>query len=138
MAGFHEAEDTQARSARRDGQAPESPLPPILTVVPTGDGEHAVLALKGDIDLSTVSEVGAAAARCLQEHPRRLSIDLSGLAFCDASGVRLLRSVLDDAVAAGTQCRLVAPSDWIRRVFALANAEDMLAAVDEMEQARDA
>lgn len=101
---------------------------PILMVVPIKTARHAVVALTGDLDLSTAEKVQAAAERCLSARPQRLSMDLSGLEFCDCTGVRVLRGVLQDAQAAGADFRLLAPSDWILRVFSLANAADLLAA----------
>lgn len=107
---------------------------PILMVVPVLADRHAVVALTGDLDLSTADQVRAAAERCLTRRPERLSMDLSGLAFCDCSGIRVLRHMLDDADTSGVEFRLLAPSDWIRRVFTLADAADLLAAsIDQPE-----
>jgi len=119
MDGFGEV------GGERWDEAPEL-VSPILRVVPVRTGEHAIVVLAGDVDTSTVELVRAVAEQCLQQRPQRLSIDLSSVQFCDCSGVRALRGVRADADAAGVEFRLIAPSAWIRRVFVLAEAEELL------------
>ena len=137
MDGFGEADGIRAQWSGLDGQGDgelwieaSEPASSILIVVPVRTGEHAVVVLAGDIDISTTEQVRVAAEQCLRERPQRLSIDVSGLQFCDCSGVRVLRGVLEKADAAGVEFRIVAPNAWIRRVFALADAEDLLSAAD--------
>jgi anti-sigma B factor antagonist len=130
MANHEELDGSRTTLLSGDGRQPRWPerQAPILVIVPIKTARHAVVALTGDLDLSTAEEVQAAAERCLSARPQRLSMDLSGLEFCDCTGVRVLRGVLKDAQAAGADFRLLAPSDWILRVFSLANAADLLAA----------
>lgn len=56
-----------------------------------------------------------------------LVADLSGTAFCDSSGVRVLVEVNRAAVANGTELRLVVPSVPVRRVLELMGVDELLA-----------
>lgn len=91
-------------------------------------GEHTLIRLAGEIDVTTVEIVTAAASRCLQDHPASLDMDLRSVTFCDCAGVRGLRQVLRDGAAAGTLVRITAPGPQVRRVFTLAGAAGLLTA----------
>ncbi len=136
MTNLVNTDRSDASAVPHDRPQPRNPKTsaPILVVVPVLAGRHAVVALTGDLDLSTADQVRAAAERCLTRRPERLSMDLSGLAFCDCSGIRVLRRTLDDADTSGVEFRLLAPSDWIRRVFTLADAADLLAASTDLPE----
>lgn len=87
-----------------------------------------VLVLAGEIDLSTASAVRDAAETCLRWHPGRLSVDLSAVQFCDATGMHALQWAAEQAEAQAVGFALRFASPAVRRVFVLAGSEDMLEA----------
>ena len=104
---------------------------PPLQVVPTYFGAEAILALVGELDRSNARTVCVAVDHCLARHPDALSLDLSGLTFCGATGVRGLRWALRVAEAENVEFRLVAPPPWLRRVLMAVQAHDLLAATSD-------
>ena len=61
-----------------------------------------VVALAGELDLSTVSRFVNAIDDALDDRPPALELDLSELTFIDSSGLRVLVSLSKDAQARGT------------------------------------
>jgi stage II sporulation protein AA (anti-sigma F factor antagonist) len=99
----------------------------MLRVVPTHFGGEAILALVGELDTSNADTVCEAVDHCLARHPDALSVDLSGLTYCGATGARSLRWALRRAEDNNVEFHLVAPSSWLRRVLTTVGAHDLLA-----------
>lgn len=104
--------------------------PPVLQAIAAQADGRAVLTLAGEIDLTTTDLVRDAAARCLEQRPACLALDLGSLTFCDCAGVRTLQWTLRQATAAHAAFRLTTPRPQIRRVLTLTGADDLLAAAD--------
>jgi anti-sigma B factor antagonist len=102
---------------------------PVLLVQPSWADSRAVLALAGDIDLTTIDIVRKEVRRCLDERPMRLSLDLRAVTFCDAAGVHTLDWARRETIAAKAEFSLIAPSRAVMRVLTLAGATGLLSAV---------
>jgi anti-anti-sigma factor len=90
-------------------------------------GAEAVLALAGEIDIATTDRIRAAVAESLREpRPTSLTVDLSGVTFCDCCGIEALEWALGRALRSRTRFRLHGASTRLRRTFALAQAEELL------------
>ncbi|WP_445183493.1 STAS domain-containing protein [Pseudonocardia sp. Cha107L01] len=114
-----------AAAVKRPGTvAPEPPL----RAVPTHFGGEAILALVGEIDTSNTNIVREAVDQCLARRPDVLLLDVSGLTYCGATGVRGLRWALRRTEADNVEFHLVAPPPWLRRVLTAVRAHDLLAA----------
>ncbi|MGW8358931.1 STAS domain-containing protein, partial [Streptomyces wedmorensis] len=70
------------------------------------DRETVELRLAGELDLATVPLLQQAAATALGTRPRRLRLDLTGLTFCDQTGLRALHRLTRQAHAAHISLRL--------------------------------
>ena len=133
MAG-PDIDDASGRRALRPG--PDGDPPPVtpgagpLSAVSAWVDGHAVLTLSGDLDMTTASDVRAAARGCLRQSPPYLCLDLSAVSFCDVAGLRALRLVRCDAIAAGAGFRLLRPSPHVARILTLMDAGDLLSATD--------
>jgi anti-sigma B factor antagonist len=119
---------------RRDRAPRHAPRLPALRAAEAHAGSQAVLALAGDIDITTAHMVRDAAARCLRGQPASLALDLRRLDFCDCAGVRTLRWAQHRAATAGSRFRIIAPGPQVRRILALAEASDLLGAIDDPAQ----
>jgi|tagenome__1003787_1003787.scaffolds.fasta_scaffold20876685_2 anti-anti-sigma factor len=120
-----------ARQRRDHAPRHAPPRPPALRAAEAHAGSQAVLALAGDIDITTAGMMREAAARCLRGQPASLALDLRRLDFCDCAGVRALRWAQHRAATAGSGFRIIAPRPQVRRILALAEASDLLAAIDD-------
>ena len=66
----------------------------LLTELPTNRGTVVLVALDGEIDLCSVTEVEKVAHAALAERPLHLVVDLAEVRFCDVRGLRLLTDTL--------------------------------------------
>jgi anti-anti-sigma factor len=108
-----------------------APGVPGFEVSSSADPDHAVLALRGELDLSSAPAVEAAVRRAIQRGARQLVLDLRELAFMDSTGLRtVLRA---DALArqAGARLALVDGAEPVRRVFEMTGMRQRLTWVDE-------
>lgn len=76
------------------------------------DEERRTISLRGELDLSTISEASA----CLEDDtpPRQTILDLSGVTFIDTSGMRFLIEAQQSAEAQGSSLLVRNPSARVR------------------------
>ncbi|HTF46178.1 MAG TPA: STAS domain-containing protein [Pseudonocardia sp.] len=110
------------------GSAPPEPL---LRVIPTQFGVHAIVILVGEMDASNAHTVREVVAHCLARKPGTLSLDLSGLTFCGGGGIHSLDWALRRAEADNVEFRIVAPAPWLCRVLTAIQDHDLLAATSD-------
>ena len=79
---------------------------------------HVEVALSGELDLVDASDVAVSLAAASSRGPLVI-VDLSGLAFIDASGVAALARGRDCARAGGGELRLSAPQQQVRKMLAI-------------------
>jgi anti-anti-sigma factor len=79
------------------------------------DGSAAVLTLVGDFDMHTVQSVVQPVDELLQDPPRDLVVDLSGVEFIDSSGIALLVKVYARVVREGEGTMRVERSSPVAR-----------------------
>lgn len=99
---------------------------PDLTFVQSGNGETTCLAVFGDIDLSNRESLIGHALRALEESTTLLRLDLSGVPFCDSSGVSGLLAIYRIASGDGKRMVIVNPSEHLERVLTVAGLYDSL------------
>jgi anti-sigma B factor antagonist len=81
-------------------------------------GGHAVVALRGELDLVDAAAVTAALEAVAAREPW-IIVDLAGLEFIDASGIAALSRGRGHARNAGGDLLLAAPQRRVRRVLAI-------------------
>ncbi len=87
-----------------------------VSVLDNLDGT-VVLTVRGDLDLDTAPAVRNALDQALARPHPRIVVDLSGLQFCDSTGLSAFVVGGNHAAAQGGWVRLAAPSDWMRGLF---------------------
>jgi len=125
----------RARSSLEGSEARSVP-PPLLLTERRLRG-CAVMSVRGEVDISTVSQLDRAAAGLLVEAGGHLILDLSETAFMDLSGVRMAERLSRLAAAAGGGLAVVATTWGVRRVLALA-AHPWLLVTADLETAMEA
>ncbi|MFE5947882.1 STAS domain-containing protein [Streptomyces sp. NPDC056480] len=69
-------------------------------------GHTVLLRLDGELDIATAPLVDQAVTAALAGHPGVLCLDLTGLSFCDLTGLHTLRRLTGRTHAAGTALHL--------------------------------
>lgn len=100
-------------------------VPIQLSCQISADG-HAVIAMRGDLDLATVDRVVRYVSEVMDRHNGPVRADLRGVAFCDACGLGALIRVTAYAGRAGRMLELTRPSRAVTRIMRITGAERLL------------
>lgn len=103
-----------------DGEAP----PFRLTVRRTDVAD--VVAVAGDLDVSTSPRLRRAITEVLRGDPRAMCIDLAHVPFVDSSGIGVLAGGYKRALAQGCEFVLRSPNRAVGRVLALTKLLDYI------------
>jgi len=85
-------------------------------------GDDVTVALGGEIDISNHEHVKSELMRCLASSPKRLVLDVSGLAFMDSSGIAVLLQVATHV----ERVELRNASPLVRRIVETTGIADVL------------
>ncbi len=123
----HNAEE--ARQAARFASAalpPTGERQPAMTIAEEEleDGS-AVLSLRGELDLATAPQLGAALRRFVRPG-RTVRVDLSGLVFMDSTGMRSILEANRDAQRDSWTLQLGRAPEPVQRVFSMSGVERLL------------
>ena len=89
------------------------------------------VALRGELDLSTVNKVEEELQALEADGARLIVLDLSRLSFLDSTGLRCLVTAHQRARDAGRRLVLVRGPDAVQRVFTITRLEERLDMVDD-------
>ncbi|MFA1540344.1 STAS domain-containing protein [Actinomadura monticuli] len=88
-----------------------------LNVSTASQGGHAVVTATGELDLYTAPRLQAALAGLLREQATRIVVDMSGVEFCDSTGMNVLLSAMKRLKEQGGSLELAAPRPAVRRIL---------------------
>ncbi|MFJ3223791.1 STAS domain-containing protein [Streptomyces sp. NPDC086783] len=91
-----------------------------------GSGSRATVFLVGEIDADTAPTVGAVVEDCLRRATDGVDIELTGVSFCDASGLNVFLAAALTAAADGRRIRLRHATPAVRRLFDLTGTASLL------------
>jgi anti-anti-sigma factor len=94
------------------------------------------VALRGELDLSTVGKVQDELRRVEAAAPSVVVLDLSKVTFLDSTGLRCLVTADERARDAGRRLVIVRGPDPVQRVFAITRLEERLEIVDDASAVR--
>ena len=96
------------------------PLQLELSCATDGDGNQ-IISVSGELDIATAGQAYAYISDVIDawpgESPAPVSVDLSGLTFCDASGLGALARIARHARQAGRQLKLTAARPSLRKIM---------------------
>jgi anti-sigma B factor antagonist len=92
---------------------------PVPALSVRGQDGYTIVTISGDIDIASVPALREQLLGLLRPGASRLVIDLSGVTFCDASGLAVLVGVARRADLLGGVLRLVAPAPLMAKVLRL-------------------
>jgi len=84
-----------------------------------------VLAVRGEVDLSTIARLRAALRAHLDAAARRMIVDLTGVDFLCAGGLSVLVAIQEMATASGCDLRLVASTRVVQRPLTVTGLDDV-------------
>ena len=107
-----------------------------LKVTCRPQGEYVVMSVQGEIDLYTVPRLQRELAGVLASAgPVRLVVDLSGVDFCDSTGVNVLLAAHRQARETGGDLELAAPRPAVRKILQVTGLEAVFTVTDNPAQA---
>lgn len=94
------------------------------------------MSVQGEIDLYTVPRLRAEVEQVLVPGEAiRLIIDLSGVEFCDSTGVNVLLTAHRRARDSGGRLELAAPRPAIRKILKVTGLESVFTVLDSLPSA---
>jgi anti-sigma B factor antagonist len=75
--------------------------------------DSVVVTVRGNLDMDATPVLGTTLAQVLDRPSPRIVVDLSGVEFCDSTGLSAFVTGHRRAAAAGGWVRLAAPSAWL-------------------------
>ncbi|MCU0301054.1 MAG: STAS domain-containing protein [Candidatus Nanopelagicales bacterium] len=106
-----------------------------LQVQTRQEGDVAVLAASGEVDVYTAPDLDRALGETLAEGRAHLVIDLSGVSFLDSTGLGVLVKGLKGAREADGWLRLVVTSERIRKIFDITGLDAAMPLFDTVDDA---
>ena len=92
------------------------PLQLELSCQIDGDGNQ-IVSVAGELDIATAEQAYIFISDVIDAWPGPVSVDLSGLTFCDASGLGVLARVARHARQAGRQLKLIAARPSLLKIM---------------------
>jgi anti-sigma B factor antagonist len=102
------------------------------------DRQHlpaVVIALPAEIDMATAGQAGQQLGSAIAPGVTAVIADMTATTFCDSSGIAMLVRAHRQAVANGTELRLVVRSAPVLRALALARLDELLPVHPSLGQA---
>jgi anti-anti-sigma factor len=101
---------------------------PEFTSRTTFEEGQAVVAVCGELDLSTVSQLSRSLAPLIEAHPHELTLDLAGLGFIDSTGLSLIVRTSKQLREHEGTLALAHPTPPVRRVLEIVGLDQLLVA----------
>ncbi|MFG2191781.1 STAS domain-containing protein [Streptomyces sp. NPDC048639] len=92
-------------------------LPYSFEVCTETAGQAAVVTVSGELDVATAPQLRLALAQCLKARLTSLTVDFSGVAFCDCAGLNVLIGARKSAADAGIRFRLSGVSRQVTKLM---------------------
>ncbi len=113
---------------------PETPAAPLASEfrleVLEVDGERAVAAVHGEVDVSSAAQLREGLYQLLADGRRDLTVDLVGMTFIDSTGLGVLVGVLKRAREAGGELTLRGPNKSARKVLEISGLARIVGLTD--------
>ena len=101
-----------------------------LKVTTRSQGDHTVISVAGEIDLYTAPRLQSELMAALNENPARLIVDMSGVGFCDSTGINVLLAAHRHARERGGELQLAGPGSATRKVLQVTGLESVFTVLD--------
>ena len=106
-----------------------------LEVVWESRDDTTILKPDGDIDLSRSPTLRTDIRKAIDEKPKRLVVDLSGVSYMDSSGVATLVEAMQLARKANTNLVLCSLTDRVHSIFEIARLDQFFTIKPTLDEA---
>ncbi len=98
-----------------------------LNVSSRYQGDHAIVTITGEIDLYTAPKLQTDLAAIIDDAApaARIVIDMSGVEFCDSTGMNILLSSLRHVRERGGELELAAPRPAITKILSVTGLDSV-------------
>jgi anti-sigma B factor antagonist len=104
-----------------------------LRVSSRSQGDHIVLALVGEIDLYTAPRLQSELTSALSDgKSAQIVVDMSGVEFCDSTGMNVLLAAHRVATERGGGLALAAPRSSVRKILEVTGLQSVFAIHDDV------
>ena len=100
------------------------------------DDRTQILRVRGELDLATADSLYRRGRTAIGRHPRLLLLDLTGLSFCDASGLSAFVRIANEADAADCGYGLIAPPPLVAKMLRITGLHQRLQVFATSDEAR--
>jgi anti-sigma B factor antagonist len=100
------------------------------------DDRTEILTVHGELDLATAGTLYRRGRTAIGRHTRLLLLDLTSLAFCDASGLNAIVRIANEAEAAGCRYGLIAPQPLVAKMLRITGLNRRLQVFATIDRAR--
>ncbi|MBV2364301.1 STAS domain-containing protein [Streptomonospora sp. NEAU-YY374] len=104
-----------------------------LKISSQSQGDCAVVTVRGEIDLYTAPQLQSGLLNALEDGARRLVIDMSGVEFCDSTGMSVLLSAMKRARERKGTLELVAPKPAVRKILEVTGLISVFTVQDSLD-----
>ena len=87
--------------------------------------------MTGEIDLYTAPKLQSELMTALDSSPVRLIVDMSGVEFCDSTGINVLLAAHRHARERGGELQLASPGSATRKVLQVTGLESVFSVIEE-------
>jgi anti-sigma B factor antagonist len=98
-------------------------------------GQTCVVTIAGDVNIHCSLEFQRDLLSLVDKKPRRIALDLGGVAFMDSSGVASLIKLLSAAKKSHIELRLAALDERVRGIFEVTRLNTVFKICDSLEEA---
>ena len=102
--------------------------PPDFSCLASVDQGEAVVAVHGELDMSTAPALSRSLAGVLDQHPQRLTLELAALSFIDSTGLTLLVRTSKRLKEHEGALQLAHATPPVRRVLEIVGLDGLLVA----------
>jgi anti-sigma B factor antagonist len=103
-----------------------------LRVSSRSQGDQTIVALSGEIDLYTAPRLQSELATALAgRDPALIVVDMSGVEFCDSTGMNVLLAAHRHAKERGGELTLAAPRAAVRKILQVTGLESVFTVRDD-------
>ncbi len=104
-----------------------------LKVSSQPQGDRVIVSASGEVDLYTAPLLQAELAAVVSGgHPVRVVVDMSGVEFCDSTGMNVLLSAMKRATERGGALDLANPRPAVRKILQVTGLDAVFTVVDDI------